>query len=338
MSLYKRGNVWWMEVKDEAGKVAQLSTKMKDKSDAEAVLLAHEARKTLKVVESAASAVGLKEAFEATMLRKRADGNRSVDSDQQRGQWWVDKLGDIDVTKITGMMILAAVNKKRAEDKIANATSNRYIAMMKTILTHCEESKWIEFIPKVRLFKEPKGRTRHLETEQIPKLLEQLPEHLKDMVTFALSTGLRTSNVTKLQWDWVNMRTRTITIPPWAFKQERTLNIPIFNAAYEVLEKQVGRHPLRVFTYKTERKGCPAVYRPVGKIRTDAWHKALARAEIADFHPHDLRHTWATHHLRNGTEIHVVKELGGWSKLDMVLRYGHLDMNTLRPAEVNSCV
>lgn len=318
-----------MEVKDEAGKPSQKSTKMKDKADAMAVMIVHETKKTLKIIEEASEVVRLKQAFEATMLRKRADGNRSVDSDQQRGQWWLDKLGDIPVKKITGMMILATINKKRAESKTSNATANRYIAMMKTILTHCEESKWIEFIPKVRLFKEPPGRTRALETEQIPILLKQLPEHLQDMVTFALSTGLRTSNVTKLQWDWVNMKSRTITIPPMAFKQGRTLNIPIFKAAYDILEKQLGKHPERVFTYEGK---------PVGKIRTDAWHKALARANITDFHPHDLRHTWATHHLRNGTEIHVVKELGGWSKLDMVLRYGHLDMTTLRPAEINSCV
>jgi integrase len=39
---------------------------------------------------------------------------------------------------------------------------------------------------------------------------------------------------------------------------------------------------------------------------------------------HDLRHTWASWHVQNGTPLHVLQELGDWSDIKMVLRYAHL--------------
>ncbi len=45
---------------------------------------------------------------------------------------------------------------------------------------------------------------------------------------------------------------------------------------------------------------------------------------IKDFRRHDLRHTWASWHVQNGTPIHVLQELGGWSNIRMVQRFAHL--------------
>ena len=44
---------------------------------------------------------------------------------------------------------------------------------------------------------------------------------------------------------------------------------------------------------------------------------------------HDLRHTWASWHVQNGTPLNVLKELGGWADLTMVLRYAHLSSEHL---------
>jgi hypothetical protein len=61
-----------------------------------------------------------------------------------------------------------------------------------------------------------------------------------------------------------------------------------------------------------------------GSLSTKAWHKACARAGIEDFTFHDLRHTWASWHVMNGTPLQVLQQLGGWHSLDMVLKYAHL--------------
>ncbi len=45
---------------------------------------------------------------------------------------------------------------------------------------------------------------------------------------------------------------------------------------------------------------------------------------IKDFRWHDLRHTWVSWHVQRGTPLHVLKVLGGWESIEMVLRYAHL--------------
>jgi len=55
-----------------------------------------------------------------------------------------------------------------------------------------------------------------------------------------------------------------------------------------------------------------------------AWKSALMRSEIHNFRFHDLRHTWASWHVMNGTNLQELMELGGWKSYEMVLRYAHL--------------
>jgi integrase len=54
------------------------------------------------------------------------------------------------------------------------------------------------------------------------------------------------------------------------------------------------------------------------------WRDAVKRAGLEDFRWHDLRHTWASWHVQQGTPLHVLQELCGWETAEMVRRYAHL--------------
>ena len=71
--------------------------------------------------------------------------------------------------------------------------------------------------------------------------------------------------------------------------------------------------------------------KPIIQVSTKAWYAALKRAGIADFRWHDLRHTWASWHVQNGTPLFALQELGGWASTDMVRRYAHLAADHLAP-------
>jgi integrase len=55
-----------------------------------------------------------------------------------------------------------------------------------------------------------------------------------------------------------------------------------------------------------------------------AWKRLLRKTGIEDFRFHDLRHTWASWRVINGTSLQELMELGGWKSYEMVLRYAHL--------------
>ena len=70
---------------------------------------------------------------------------------------------------------------------------------------------------------------------------------------------------------------------------------------------------------------------PIVQLSTKAWYEALKRAEIEDFRWHDLRHTWASWHVQNGTPLYALQEMGGWESPEMVRRYAHLAATHLAP-------
>lgn len=67
----------------------------------------------------------------------------------------------------------------------------------------------------------------------------------------------------------------------------------------------------------------------MAKTHTKVFKAALKRAGIANFRWHDLRHTWASWHVQNGTPLATLQQLGGWKTLEMVMRYAHLGASHL---------
>ncbi len=61
-----------------------------------------------------------------------------------------------------------------------------------------------------------------------------------------------------------------------------------------------------------------------------AWKKALKKAGIDNFRCHDLRHTWASWHVQNGTSLQELQQLGGWASFEMVLSYADLSSDYLK--------
>ena len=101
------------------------------------------------------------------------------------------------------------------------------------------------------------------------------------------------------------------------------------HVALQVLQRQLGKHPERVFTYRSK---------PIAWANTRVWRKALVRAGIENFRWHDLRHTWASWHVQNGTPLYDLQEMAVGSRESMVRRYAHLaPANLAKHAEVHRC-
>ena len=144
------------------------------------------------------------------------------------------------------------------------------------------------------------------------------------MAQFALATGLRQRNVSFLRWEQVDMARRVAWIHPDEAKAGRAIGVPLNESAVAVLRRRLGSDTTHVFTYEGK---------PVARCSTKAWKAALARAGIEKtFRWHDLRHTWASWHVQNGTPLQELMELGSWASYEMVLRYAHLAADHLQGA------
>jgi integrase len=142
------------------------------------------------------------------------------------------------------------------------------------------------------------------------------------MAAFSLATGLRRANVTGLQWSQVDLVRRVAWIHPDQAKARRAIAVPLNAEAVVLIRKQLGKHPVYVFSWRGQK---------ITQVNTKAWRQALERARIDDFRWHDLRHTWASWHVQNGTPLNVLQELGGWESPEMVRRYAHFSADHLAP-------
>lgn len=229
-------------------------------------------------------------------------------------RWLAPHFGGASLDALDHARIMAVGRIKAAES--SPATANRHLALIRSVLRRSVRVWcWLDRMPAVELFPEPRRRVRWLDPAQVRRLLVELPAHQRCMVVFALATGLRQANVVHLEWSQVDMHRRTAWVYADQAKGRRDFAVPLNEAALSVLRACEGAHPVRVFTYRG---------RPISWANTRAWRLALQRAGIQNFRWHDLRHTWASWHVQHGTPLFVVQDLGAWSSEQMVRRYAHL--------------
>ena len=312
MPLYKRGNTWWITFTTPAGERIRCSAGTADKTQAQ------EYHDKLKAESWRVQCLGVKpkntwdEAACKFLLESQYKATHKEDKEKLR--WLQQFLRNKLLNEIDRKLIdyIAHIKAKEA----STTTANRYLALVRTILRKaCHDWELIDKIPKIRLFPEPKRRIRWLTPEQVMRLLGELPIHQQEMVIFALSTGLRQSNVLNLEWSQLDLDRKAAWIHPDQAKARKAIHVPLNSVAMAVLLRQVGKHPSRVFTYCGN---------PIAWANTRAWREALKRAGIENFRWHDLRHTWASWLAQQGTPMNVLQELGGWESEEMVSRYAHL--------------
>src|SRR6202030_2641206 len=115
---------------------------------------------------------------------------------------------------------------------------------------------------------------------------------------------------TRLTWDRVEFEERRARVPGYQMKAGKPLGIPLSGRALRTLRALRAMNPTARFVH-TWRRG------PVDDFNTKAVKDAVTAAGVAPLRWHDLRHTWASWHVRSGTTLQELKELGGWASYSM---------------------
>lgn len=311
MSLFKREKTWWIDFTTPDGKRIKRSAKTTVKREAQ------EYHDKLRQSAWEASRLGIESSKTwddaAFKWIKAKEGEANYSHNLQKLEWFQPYLGGKQLVDISQRLIEEIIGLKYEET--SGGTANRYIAVISAVLRSAVKWEWLIKTPYIQRFQEKKKRVRWLRPADYLHLLTFLPEYLTPMVQFSVATGLRQSNVKLLKWDQVDLVRKAAWIHPEDAKADEAISVPLNDDAVEVLTSLIGRDPIYVFT----RNG-----KPVMDPNNRDWREALSKAGIENFRWHDLRHTWASWHVQNGTPLYVLKELGGWKTLAMVEKYAHL--------------
>ncbi|TNH06506.1 tyrosine-type recombinase/integrase [Testudinibacter sp. TR-2022] len=254
-----------------------------------------------------------------------AEHQKNLDTKIQHAEYWRVAIGHKLLSSLTSDDIYnnLPTHIRRTGRKLAPATQNRYRTSIMRALNLAKQAGWVDSIPYIQKNDEPKKRIRWITQQEASRLLESLNlDWMKEVCSFALMTGARMTEVLTMTWDKIDFARSLALVTGDIAKSGHPRALPLGREAIHFLRQK-----------ETKRISNYVFHRGKGKLITDIdredFKRALERADIKDFRFHDLRHTWASWHVQNGTPLLVLKELGGWETIEMVQKYAHLNAGHL---------
>jgi site-specific recombinase XerD len=151
----------------------------------------------------------------------------------------------------------------------------------------------------------------------------------KAAVVLLLSTGIRRSEAVGITLDDLDLEKRQLLIRG---KGDKERVVPLTEQAVEAIQtylphrtKTESRH-----LFVSAWKGRPIHGRCINRMLKIVIQKAGMEGQ--GITPHKLRHTFATHLIRNGTDVRTVQELLGHADIQTTARYLHSDTRTKQSA------
>lgn len=199
-------------------------------------------------------------------------------------------------------------------------TVNRCLALVSHMLSVAVEWGVIRSAPKVAKLKERQKAAEWFQEEELQALLGGSDSTI---ILLGARTGMRRGEIRALRWDRVDFRRKEITVDlsvvdtsTWGTpKSGKVRYIPMA----EDLVWALRNHPRALHS--------EFVF-PGGGTRGEISQGAMdGIAKRHGFNWHKLRHTFASQLVAAGVPLNTVQALGGWSSLQMVMRYAHLAPN-----------
>jgi integrase len=195
--------------------------------------------------------------------------------------------------------------RERQEDKIGNAAINRSLALLRRMLNIARIDGKIQYMPPVRLLKEPPARKGFVVRAQFEELLSKLPVHLRPLVTFLYYCGVRVGEAVQIEWKQVDLSGALIRLEVEQTKTSEARVVPLPDVLVDVL-KRVNKKEGLVFSDKGLR---------------DDWTKATKTANLKGLLVHDLRRSAIRNLIAAGVPEKVAMSISGHKTRSVFDRY-----------------
>ena len=328
--VYRRGRIWWMRF-THRGQQVRRSTKAIQKS--KALEFEREVRYALDHPSQRLHQESQQKTFndlmdqyltEHSKAMKRPSSHRR---DLSLAAHLREAFGPKSLEEISPKWIVAYKSQRRQEGA-ASRTINLELSLMRHAFNKAlKEYEWVDKNPVAQVSHERVTLTmeRWLREDEEERLLACSPSWLRDVIVFAINTGLRQGEILNLQWPRVDMFRKAITIVEQ--KNQAIDTLPLNRKALEVIIRRTKLRPnasAYVFSTSTGTK-----HNARNLLRR--FYQACQEADVQSCRFHDLRHTFATRLIQRGVDLYTVEKLGRWKSLSMVQRYAHHNPESLRP-------
>ena len=173
---------------------------------------------------------------------------------------------------------------------------------------------------------------RFLTIDECRVLLENSPDHLRPIFYTFLNTGMRKAELENLEWSDIDFKRRKIKIRRKDFWHPKTgeREIPMNQGTCDLLKglKEENAKGLKSNFVFPDRDG--------GRIKEKLRRQLIRIAEKAKIEGltklHSLRHTYASHLVMKGVDLPTVQKLMGHSNIQTTMIYAHLAPDHLADA------
>jgi len=181
----------------------------------------------------------------------------------------------------------------------------------------------------IKKIKVPQKLPLYYSLSDFEKLLNAITnEDIRDLVIFAVNTGMRQMELIKLQWDQISFEKNIVILDNQNHitKGKKVRTIPLNSKALNVLEKRLtNREGKIIFTLNGRTMRQVYLSQIIGEYRD----KAKINPKL-NFH--SLRHTFASWLVQRGVSIYEVSRLLGHADIKTTEIYAHLRSDDLRNA------
>lgn len=227
---------------------------------------------------------------------------------------------DLEKFKLTRLKTKTIHGKERSV-----ADVNRTLALMRQILNFAVQNEWLKKSPfgsnLISTASENK-RKRILTPDEEKRLLAVCTgdrEHLRCILTLALDTSMRKSEILKLRWQDVDLKNRIVVVIAENTKTQTKRLIGMTDRVFNELSKLQAQ---------SDKKLSDKIFDIADFKRSFKTAKRLAGVD--DFRFHDGRHTGASRMILAGISPMLAKEVTGHQNLEMLSRYVNTDTAGLR--------
>ncbi len=186
---------------------------------------------------------------------------------------------------------------------------------------------------KVKLPKVENQRLRFLSQEEATNLLNLLKcksKQVHDMTLLSLHTGVRAGEIFSLTWGVVDFRNSSVLIRD---AKGKARHVYLTVATQKTFQDMYNGQAASELVFKDKNgKRIIKTSKTFGRtVKELGFNNGVTdRRDKVTFHT--CRHTFASWHVQNGTDLYTVKELLGHSTIQLTERYSHLKPDGLKKA------